>query len=65
MNKTVLILLFINRATLRTDIPRMALTLLVTRNVTVRYNIFRIGMGISIGTESSESISDVHIQTVQ
>ena len=32
-----------------------------TENVTVRYNIFRIGMGISVGSESSGGISDVKI----
>ena len=32
-----------------------------TRNVTVRYNTFRIGMGISVGSESSGGIHDVSI----
>ena len=32
-----------------------------TRNVTVRYNTFRIGMGISVGSESSGGIRDVYI----
>ena len=33
----------------------------LTRNVTVRHNIFRIGMGISVGSESSGGIQDVYI----
>eukprot|EP00928_Gymnodinium_smaydae_P063392 TRINITY_DN46979_c0_g1_i2.p1 TRINITY_DN46979_c0_g1~~TRINITY_DN46979_c0_g1_i2.p1 ORF type:complete len:502 (-),score=35.68 TRINITY_DN46979_c0_g1_i2:192-1640(-) len=32
-----------------------------TRNVTVRRNIFRIGMGIAVGSESSGGIRDIHI----
>lgn len=32
-----------------------------TRNVTVRQNVFRTGMGIAVGSESSGSISDVAI----
>ena len=32
-----------------------------THNVTVRYNTFRIGMGISVGSESSGGIVDVLI----
>jgi polygalacturonase len=32
-----------------------------TRNVTIRNNIFRIGMGISVGSESSGGIHDVKI----
>lgn len=32
-----------------------------TRNVTVRHNIFRTGMGIAIGSESSGGIEDVYI----
>ena len=32
-----------------------------TRNVTVRHNVFRTGMGIAVGSESSGSISDVFI----
>jgi polygalacturonase len=32
-----------------------------TRNVTVQHNIFRTGMGIAIGSESSGSIQDVYI----
>jgi hypothetical protein len=32
-----------------------------TKNVTVRHNIFRIGMGIAIGSESSGGISDIKI----
>jgi polygalacturonase len=34
---------------------------LATRNVTVRYNTFRTGMGIAVGSESSGSITDVAI----
>jgi polygalacturonase len=33
----------------------------LTQNVTVRYNTFRIGMGISVGSESSGGIKDVFI----
>lgn len=33
----------------------------LTENVTVRNNIFRIGMGIAVGSESSGSIRDVNI----
>lgn len=32
-----------------------------TRNVTVRYNTFRTGTGISVGSESSGGIRDVHV----
>jgi polygalacturonase len=32
-----------------------------TRNVTVRHNVFRTGMGIAVGSESSGSITDVAI----
>ena len=33
----------------------------MTENVTVRFNIFRIGMGISVGSESSGGIKDIFI----
>jgi polygalacturonase len=32
-----------------------------TTNVTVRYNVFKTGMGIAIGSESSGSIRNVHV----
>jgi polygalacturonase len=32
-----------------------------TRNITIRHNVFRTGMGIAIGSESSGSIRDVYI----
>ena len=32
-----------------------------TRNVTVRYCTMRTGMGISIGSETSGGIADVHV----
>lgn len=33
----------------------------LTQNVTVRYNTFRIGMGISVGSESSGGVKDIYI----
>ncbi|KAG7374611.1 endopolygalacturonase [Nitzschia inconspicua] len=32
-----------------------------TRNVTVRHNVFRTGMGVAVGSESSGGIQDVHV----
>jgi polygalacturonase len=37
------------------------LSRLSTRNVTIRHNIFRTGMGVAVGSESSGSIRDVFI----
>ena len=33
----------------------------LTRNITVRHNTFRTGMGIAIGSESSGSIEDIYV----
>jgi polygalacturonase len=33
----------------------------LTRNVTIRHNVFRTGMGIAIGSESSGGIRDVYV----
>lgn len=43
------------------DEPRFDDGTFRTQNVTVRFNTFRIGMGISVGSESSGGIKDVFI----
>jgi len=44
---------------------RFSRGLFVTENITIRHNIFRNGMGIAIGSESSGSIRNVHIHDNQ
>jgi len=43
------------------DDPNFSNGTYLTQNVTVRYNTFRIGMGISVGSESSGGIKDIYI----
>ena len=42
-------------------LARAAFPRLAAENVTVRHNVFRAGMGVSVGSETSGGVRDVHV----